>query len=95
MNTRIQVEHPITECITGVDIVKEQLRIAAGEKLSYRQSDIHLNGHAIECRINAEDPENFMPSPGTIAHYHPPGGRASGSIPMSIRGIQSLPIMTP
>ncbi len=74
MNTRVQVEHPITECITGVDIVKEQLRIAAGEKLSYRQSDIHLNGHAIECRINAEDPENFMPSPGTIAHYHPPGG---------------------
>ncbi len=74
MNTRVQVEHPITECITGVDIVKEQLRIAAGEKLSYRQSEIHLNGHAIECRINAEDPESFMPSPGTITHYHPPGG---------------------
>jgi acetyl-CoA carboxylase, biotin carboxylase subunit len=74
MNTRVQVEHPITECITGVDIVKEQLRIAAGEKLSYRQSDIHINGHAIECRINAEDPENFTPSPGVIEHYHPPGG---------------------
>jgi acetyl-CoA carboxylase biotin carboxylase subunit len=74
MNTRVQVEHPITEAITGVDIVKEQLRIAAGEKLSYRQSDIHFNGHAIECRINAEDPENFTPSPGTISHYHPPGG---------------------
>ena len=74
MNTRVQVEHPITECITGVDIVKEQLRIAAGDKLSYKQSDIHFQGHAIECRINAEDPENFTPSPGVIAHYHPPGG---------------------
>jgi acetyl-CoA carboxylase biotin carboxylase subunit len=74
MNTRIQVEHPVTEFITGVDIVKEQLRIAAGEKLSYRQSDISINGHAIECRINAEDPETFMPSPGVIEHYHPPGG---------------------
>ncbi|MGK0296460.1 MAG: acetyl-CoA carboxylase biotin carboxylase subunit [Gammaproteobacteria bacterium] len=74
MNTRIQVEHPITESITGVDIVKEQLRVAAGEKLSYRQSDIQVKGHAIECRINAEDPENFTPSPGMIEHYHPPGG---------------------
>jgi acetyl-CoA carboxylase biotin carboxylase subunit len=68
------VEHPITECITGVDIVKEQLRIADGEKLSYRQPDIHVNGHAIECRINAEDPDTFTPSPGVIEHYHPPGG---------------------
>ena len=74
MNTRVQVEHPITECITGVDIVKEQLRIASGEKLSYRQSDIQVNGHAIECRINAEDPDTFSPSPGVIEHYHPPGG---------------------
>ncbi len=74
MNTRVQVEHPITEAITGVDIVKEQLRIAAGEELSYRQQDITFRGHAIECRINAEDPENFMPSPGMIEHYHPPGG---------------------
>lgn len=74
MNTRVQVEHPVTECITGVDIVKEQLRIASGDKLSYRQSDIQINGHAIECRINAEHPENFIPSPGTISHYHPPGG---------------------
>jgi acetyl-CoA carboxylase biotin carboxylase subunit len=74
MNTRIQVEHPITELITGVDIVKEQLRIAAGEKLSYKQQDIHMRGHAIECRINAEDPEKFIPSPGVINHYHPPGG---------------------
>ena len=74
MNTRIQVEHPVTEMITGVDIVKEQLRIASGLPLSYKQEDIKITGHAIECRINAEDPENFMPSPGTIGHYHPPGG---------------------
>lgn len=74
MNTRVQVEHPVTEMITGVDIVKEQLRIASGEPLSYKQEDIKITGHAIECRLNAEDPENFMPSPGTIEHYHPPGG---------------------
>ena len=74
MNTRVQVEHPITEMITGVDIVKEQLQVAAGETLSYRQSDIKFNGHAIECRINAEDPESFLPSPGTITHFHSPGG---------------------
>jgi acetyl-CoA carboxylase, biotin carboxylase subunit len=74
MNTRVQVEHPVTEMITGVDIVKEQLRIAAGQPLSYKQEDIKINGHAIECRLNAEDPETFMPSPGTIEHYHPPGG---------------------
>ena len=74
MNTRIQVEHPVTEMITGVDIVKEQLQIASGEDLSYRQEDIGIWGHAIECRINAEDPDNFMPSPGMIEHYHPPGG---------------------
>lgn len=74
MNTRIQVEHPITELITGVDIVKEQLLVAAGESLSYKQHDIHVRGHAIECRINAEDPEKFIPCPGVIHHYHPPGG---------------------
>jgi len=74
MNTRVQVEHPVTEMITGVDIIQEQLRIAAGEKLSYEQSDIHVNGHAIECRINAEDPENMMPSPGLVSNYHAPGG---------------------
>lgn len=74
MNTRIQVEHPVTEMVTGVDIVKEQLHIAAGEGLSYKQSDIKMNGHAIECRINAEDPETFMPSPGTINTFHAPGG---------------------
>tara|TARA_R110002072_G_scaffold119555_3_gene252443 strand:+ start:695 stop:2038 length:1344 start_codon:yes stop_codon:yes gene_type:complete len=74
MNTRVQVEHPVTEMITGVDIVKEQLLIASGAPLSYKQEDIKIRGHAIECRINAEDPVNFMPSPGTIEHYHPPGG---------------------
>jgi len=74
MNTRVQVEHPVTEMITGVDIVREQLHIAAGKHLQYQQSDIVITGHAIECRINAEDPETFMPSPGVIEHYHPPGG---------------------
>ncbi|MDH3981193.1 MAG: acetyl-CoA carboxylase biotin carboxylase subunit [Gammaproteobacteria bacterium] len=74
MNTRVQVEHPVTEMVTGIDIVKEQLNIAAGNGLSCRQEDVRLRGHAIECRINAEDPENFMPSPGTITNYHAPGG---------------------
>ncbi|RUQ33758.1 MAG: acetyl-CoA carboxylase biotin carboxylase subunit [Candidatus Competibacteraceae bacterium] len=74
MNTRVQVEHPVTELITGVDIVKEQLRIAAGLPLDYRQTDIRISGHALECRLNAEDPESFAPSPGTISQYHPPGG---------------------
>ncbi len=74
MNTRVQVEHPVTEMITGVDIVREQIMIASGEKLSIRQKDIEWRGHAIECRINAEDPKTFMPSPGRITLYHPPGG---------------------
>jgi acetyl-CoA carboxylase biotin carboxylase subunit len=74
MNTRVQVEHPVTEMITGVDIVQEQVRIAAGEKLAFRQRDIEFRGHAIECRINAEDPYKFTPSPGKITSYHPPGG---------------------
>ena len=74
MNTRVQVEHPVTEMITGVDIVREQLRIAAGEGLSYHQEDISWTGHAVECRINAEDPIKFLPSPGTITQYHAPGG---------------------
>ncbi|MDE2088995.1 MAG: acetyl-CoA carboxylase biotin carboxylase subunit [Gammaproteobacteria bacterium] len=74
MNTRVQVEHPVTEFITGVDIVKEQLRIAAGEPLSFRQKDVVFHGHAVECRINAEDPQTFIPSPGTITQYHAPGG---------------------
>ncbi len=74
MNTRIQVEHPVTEMITGIDLVKEQLMVAAGHKLSITQSDIVLNGHAIECRINAEDADTFMPSPGLIKHFHAAGG---------------------
>lgn len=74
VNTRLQVEHTVTEMITGVDIVKEQLRIASGEPLRYKQEDINFKGHSIECRINAEDPETFMPSPGKISHYHPAGG---------------------
>jgi acetyl-CoA carboxylase biotin carboxylase subunit len=75
MNTRIQVEHPVTEWVTGFDLIQEQIRVAAGEKLSFTQEDVKLNGWAIECRINAEDPEkNFMPSPGTITSYLPPGG---------------------
>jgi acetyl-CoA carboxylase, biotin carboxylase subunit len=74
MNTRVQVEHPVTELVTGVDIVQEQIRIAAGEKLSVRQRDVMVRGHAIECRINAEDPFKFTPSPGRITSYHPPGG---------------------
>ena len=74
MNTRVQVEHPVTEMVTGVDIIKEQLRVAAGEKLSIKQEDIHILGHSIECRINAENPKTFIPSPGTINHWHAPGG---------------------
>ena len=74
MNTRIQVEHPVTEQITGIDLVAEQIRIAAGEKLRFRQRDLTFRGHAIECRINAEDPFTFVPSPGKISFYHPPGG---------------------
>ncbi len=74
MNTRVQVEHPVTELITGIDIVQEQIRIAAGEKLSFRQRDIEFKGHAIECRINAEDPYTFVPSPGRISTFHMPGG---------------------
>lgn len=74
MNTRVQVEHPVTEMVTGVDIVKEQLRIASGEALSYKQEDIVLRGHAVECRINAEDPKTFMPSPGDITKLHVAGG---------------------
>jgi len=74
MNTRIQVEHPVTEMITGVDLVQEQIRVAAGEKLRFKQRDLSFRGHAIECRINAEDPYTFVPFPGKITFYHPPGG---------------------
>ncbi len=74
MNTRVQVEHPVTEMITGIDIVKEQLRIAAGEKLSVRQEEVEFRGHAVECRLNAEDSKTFLPSPGKITQFHVPGG---------------------
>ena len=74
MNTRIQVEHPVTEMVTGIDLVREQIRIASGEPLGYKQRAITLRGHAIECRINAEDPEHFVPSPGTVTTWLPPGG---------------------
>jgi acetyl-CoA carboxylase biotin carboxylase subunit len=74
MNTRIQVEHPVTEMITGIDLVKEQIRIAAREPLGYSQEDIGFRGHAIECRINAECPDTFLPFPGKLATFHPPTG---------------------
>jgi acetyl-CoA carboxylase, biotin carboxylase subunit len=74
MNTRLQVEHPVTEMVCGIDLVKEQIRIAAGDRLGYAQSDIRFHGHAIECRVTAEDPETFAPSPGRVKTYHPPGG---------------------
>jgi acetyl-CoA carboxylase biotin carboxylase subunit len=74
MNTRVQVEHPVSEMVTGIDIIKEQLRIAAGLGLSVTQDDIVIRGHAVECRINAEDPKTFLPCPGKIDYYHAPGG---------------------
>jgi len=74
MNTRIQVEHPVTEAITGIDIVREQMQVAASQPLEHTQADIIFRGHAVECRINAEDPDTFLPSPGTITQYHQPGG---------------------
>ena len=74
MNTRVQVEHPITEAVTGIDIVRDQIRISSGAQLGYRQEDIHFKGCAMECRINAEDPETFLPRSGTIGQWHTPGG---------------------
>ena len=75
MNTRIQVEHPVTELVTGIDLIAEQIKVAAGQKIEFKQNEIHVNGHAIECRINAEKPsENFRPSPGKITSLHLPGG---------------------
>ena len=74
MNTRLQVEHPVTEMISGIDLVREQIRVAQGEGLSCRQDQINLHGHAIECRINAEDPQTFIPSPGLVKNYVAPGG---------------------
>ena len=74
MNTRLQVEHPVTEAITGLDLVREQIRVAAGKPLSVKQEDVEFTGHAVECRINAEDPFNFTPSPGMVTSYHAAGG---------------------
>jgi acetyl-CoA carboxylase biotin carboxylase subunit len=74
MNTRLQVEHPVTEAITGIDLVKEQISVADGQPLALRQSDVRFSGHAIECRINAEDPKSLLPTPGAVQTYHPPGG---------------------
>ena len=74
MNTRLQVEHPVTEMVTGIDLVKQQILAASGEKLTISQNDINFRGHAIECRINAEHPDSFIPSPGKITQYHQPGG---------------------
>lgn len=74
MNTRIQVEHPVSEMVTGIDLIKEQIRVCAGEKLSFKQKDIVIRGHAFECRINAEDPKTFFPSPGKVDNFHVPGG---------------------
>ena len=74
MNTRIQVEHPVSEMVTGIDLIKEQILVCSGQKLSYTQDDVVVRGHSFECRINAEDPKTFMPSPGTVTTYHPPGG---------------------
>ena len=74
MNTRLQVEHPVTEAVTGIDLVLEQIRVASGAPLSFKQKDITFSGHAIECRINAENPRTFRPSPGKITYWHPPGG---------------------
>jgi acetyl-CoA carboxylase biotin carboxylase subunit len=96
MNTRIQVEHPVTEMVTGIDIVKEQIKIAAGERLPYQQKDIHMRGWAIECRINAEDPAyDFRPSPGTVEQYLLPGGPGIRVDSAVYPGILFLPIMIP
>lgn len=94
MNTRLQVEHPITEAITGIDLVHEQIRVASGGGLSVTQDEIHFSGHAIECRINAEDARTFVPSPGTITHFHAPGGLGVRIDSGAIRATRSHPITT-
>ena len=94
MNTRIQVEHPITEAITGIDLVQEQIKIAAGHKLSFSQEDVTFTGHAIECRINAEHPETFMPTPGKVTSFHPQVGQAFALSLSYILAILSRLIMT-
>src|SRR6267154_2611604 len=94
MNTRIQVEHPVTEMITDIDLVLEQIRIANGNELAIAQRDVKFHGHAIECRINAENPVSFRPSPGKIVHYHPPGGMGVRSVRRSIKAIPSRHITT-
>lgn len=95
MNTRIQVEHPVTEFVTGVDLVQEQIRIAAGEKLRYRQRDIQIKGHAIECRINAEDPYRFIPSPAASQRCTSPAAPAFVSTLTSIPATSFRRITTP
>ena len=87
MNTRLQVEHPVTEMITGIDLVREQIRVASGAPLGMTQADITFNGHAIECRINAENPETFAPSPGRVTEYMRRAGSASASTPRSMAAI--------
>jgi acetyl-CoA carboxylase biotin carboxylase subunit len=94
MNTRLQVEHPITEAITGVDLVREQIRIAAGHPLSFSQQDVTFTGHAIECRINAEHPQTFMPTPGKVTSFHAAGGPVCGLSPAYIPAIRCRHITT-
>jgi acetyl-CoA carboxylase biotin carboxylase subunit len=95
MNTRLQVEHPVTEMITGIDLVREQIRIAAGAPLSVTQKDVIFNGHAIECRINAENPETFAPSPGLITDFHPRAAWASASIAQPMPAIDPAALRQP